>query len=150
MSFTAAQGTYGARQPGGLMRWGNRFVMRRARQGGEAMGMHLLVLTVPGRSTGEPRSTPVAWFPGEDGSWVVVASANGAARHPAWYHNVAAHPDAVTVELEGRSVPATARELHGEEREREWARIVAAAPRFGGYATKTDREIPVIRLTPRA
>jgi len=34
-------------------------------------------------------------------------------------------------------------------REREWARVVADAPRFGGYAAKTDRELPVIRLTRR-
>ncbi len=79
-----------------------------------------------------------------------MASAGGAARNPAWYYNIAAHPDKVKVEIDGRTVPVTAEQLHGAEREQAWQQIIAAAPRFAGYQRKTDREIPVIRLVPRS
>ena len=37
--------------------------------------------------------------------------------------------------------------LQGEARERAYAKVVAAAPRYRDYPKKTDREIPVLRLT---
>jgi len=47
------------------------------------MGFNALLLTTVGRKTGTERTTPVGWFPGKDGSWLIVASANGAAGNPA-------------------------------------------------------------------
>lgn len=44
----------------------------------------------------------------------------------------------------------TARELHGAEREQAWQRIVTEAENFRRYEETTDREIPVIQLTPKA
>jgi deazaflavin-dependent oxidoreductase (nitroreductase family) len=128
----------------------NRLTTRRLRRkGGTLMGMDALVLHTVGARTGEPRATPVAWFPGPAGSRVVVASAAGAPRHPAWYLNIAAHPDDVAVELDGRTVPVVPEVLTGVEREEAWRAVVAAAPRFAGYQEKTDRVLPVVRLTPR-
>jgi deazaflavin-dependent oxidoreductase (nitroreductase family) len=151
MSFTHPTGTRGAKQPGRVFRWMNRLVMRRARRTeGKTMGMNLLVLTTVGRKSGQPRQTPLAWFPGPDGSWLVVASAAGAAANPAWYLNLAAHPDQVTVEQGGRKVAVTPQELHGAERAAAWARITAEAENFRRYEQATDRQIPVIRLRPRA
>jgi deazaflavin-dependent oxidoreductase (nitroreductase family) len=151
MSFTHPTGTRGAKQPGRGFRWMNRLVMRRARRTeGKTMGMNLLVLTTVGRKSGQPRQTPLAWFPGPDGSWLVVASAAGAAANPAWYLNLAAHPDQVTVEQGGRKVAVTPQELHGAERAAAWARITAEAENFRRYEQATDRQIPVIRLRPRA
>jgi deazaflavin-dependent oxidoreductase (nitroreductase family) len=92
----------------------------------------------------------VGGFPGTDGSWLIVASAAGAARNPAWYHNIAAHTDQVKIELGGRAIPVTAEQLHGAEREEAWRQITAAASRFAAYQRKTDRELPIIRLTPRS
>ncbi len=150
MSFTHPTGTRGARQPGRGFRWMNRLLMRRARRSeGKTMGMNLLVLTTVGRRSGQPRSNPLAWFPGPDGGWLIVASAGGAPANPAWYLNLAAHPDQVTVEQGGRTVEVTAEELHGDERAEAWARITAEAANFRRYEETTDREIPVIRLTPR-
>ena len=40
-----------------------------------------------------------------------------------------------------------ARQLSGDEREAAWQKVIAAGPRYVGYATKTGRLIPVIRLT---
>ncbi len=120
------------------------------RRGGSFMGMNALVLTTIGRKSGVERATPVGWFPGEDGSWLIVASAAGAAKNPAWYHNIAAHPDKVRIELAGRTVAVTAEQLHGPEREQAWRQITTAAPRFAQYEEKTDRELPIIRLVRRS
>jgi deazaflavin-dependent oxidoreductase (nitroreductase family) len=120
------------------------------RRGGTFMGMNALVLTTIGRKSGVERATPVGWFPGEDGSWLIVASAAGAAKNPAWYHNIAAHPDKVRIELAGRTVAVTAEQLRGPEREQAWRQITAAAPRFSQYEEKTDRELPIIRLVRRS
>jgi deazaflavin-dependent oxidoreductase (nitroreductase family) len=149
MSFSHPTGTRGAKQPGRMFRWMNRLIMGRARRsGGTTMGMNLLVLTTVGRKSGQPRQTPLAWFPGPDDSWLVVASAGGAPANPAWYLNLAAHPDQVTVEHGGRRVSVTAEELHGAEREQAWQQIVTTTAQFGKYQETTDREIPVIKLTP--
>jgi deazaflavin-dependent oxidoreductase (nitroreductase family) len=96
------------------------------------------------------RITPVGWFPGPDGSWLIVASAAGAKRNPAWYCNLAAHPGQVQIEVEGRKVAVTAEQLHGAEREQACRQITTAAPRFAKYQIKTDRELPIIRLVPRS
>jgi deazaflavin-dependent oxidoreductase (nitroreductase family) len=150
VSFTHPTGTRGAKQPGRMFRWMNRLLMGRARRAdGKTMGMNLLVLTTIGRKSGEARETPLAWFPGPDGSWLIVASAGGAPANPAWYLNLAAHPDQVTVELGGRKVAVNAEELHGAEREQAWKRITTEAENFRRYETATDREIPVIQLTPK-
>ncbi len=150
MSFDTPTGTRGARQPGGRFYvWFNRVMARRAGRSGSMMGMQVLSLTTVGRRSGEERTVPVAWFPGADHSYLVVASAAGAQRNPAWYHNLAAHPEQVRIEVEGRSMEVSATQLHGAERAAAWQQITAASPRFGGYEEKTDREIPVIRLLPR-
>ncbi|MCP2266681.1 nitroreductase/quinone reductase family protein [Promicromonospora thailandica] len=150
MSFSHPTGTRGARPPGPMFRRVNRVLAWFARRSRRSLlGTRVLVLTTVGRRTGEPRATPLAWFPGPDGTWRVVASNWGAATNPAWYLNVAAHPDRLTVETGGRTVPVRARELHGAERAEAWRQITARAANFRRYEQGTDREIPVIDLTPR-
>jgi deazaflavin-dependent oxidoreductase (nitroreductase family) len=152
MSFDTRAGTRGARQPSGpFFRWLNKLAARRLRRkGGKMMGFNALVLTTVGRKSGLERTNPVGWFPGKDDSWLSVASAAGAAGNPAWYYNIAAHPDKVQIELDGRKVPVIAEQLHGTERGEAWRQVTATAPRFAGYQEKTDRELPVIRLVPRS
>ena len=117
MSFDTTAGTRGGRQPAGFAaRLSNKVIAGRVRKGGaKFLGFNALVLTTVGRKTGAERTTPVGWFPGPDGSWLIVASAAGAAGNPAWYYNLAAHPDQVQIEVEGRKVPVTAEQLHGTE-----------------------------------
>jgi deazaflavin-dependent oxidoreductase (nitroreductase family) len=152
MSFDTRAGTRGARQPSGpFFRWLNKVMSRRLRRkGGMMMGFNALVLTTVGAKSGARRTNPVGWFSGQDGSWLIVASAAGAARNPAWYYNIAAHPDEVQIEVDGRTIPVTAEQLHGAERAEAWQQITAAAPRFAQYEQKTDRVLPVIRLEPRS
>lgn len=151
MSFDTRKGTRGARQPNGwLMRLMNKVMARQIRKGGRPMGMNALVLVTVGRKSGLPRENPVGWFPGPDGSWLIVASAAGAAGNPAWYYNLSAHPKLVRVEIGSQSTAVNAEQLAGAQRAEAWRQITAAAPRFAEYQTKTDRELPVIRLVPRS
>ncbi len=152
MTFSSRNGTRGARQPGAgfLMRWINRWAMKRARTGGKLLGdTYALVLTTVGAKSGVERSTPLNYFPGKDGTWLIVASAAGAAKNPAWYYNLASHPDRVRIELDGHTHEVVAEQLHGAERDQAWAEITGASKRFAAYQAKTDRELPVIRLSPR-
>ncbi|MBY8860095.1 nitroreductase/quinone reductase family protein [Nocardia sp. CA2R105] len=71
-----------------------------------------------------------------------------AGRRSRGVHNIKAHPDHVFIELAERGkVKVTVTELTGTERDDAWKRIVAAVARFGNYEQKTDRVIPVLRLT---
>ncbi|MET7996705.1 nitroreductase/quinone reductase family protein [Amycolatopsis sp. NPDC005232] len=88
----------------------------------------------------------MAYFPDGD-NWLVVASLGGAATNPAWYHNLAAHPDQVAVEVDGRHYRVVPEQLEGGEREVAWRRIVESPRRYADYQEKTDRALPVIRLT---
>ncbi len=150
MTFDTRAGTRGARQPSGFAaRWANKMMAGRVRKGGaKFLGFNALVLTTVGRKTGAERSVPVGYFSGPAGSWLIVASAAGATGNPAWYYNIAAHPDQVQIEVDGRKIPVTAEQLHGADREQAWQQVITAAPRFTKYQVKTDRELPVIRLVP--
>lgn len=150
MSFNTQAGTRGRRQPGKWVKWFNKFTINRIRKTGKMRGGNALVLTTIGRKSGVERKTPVGCFPGPDGSWLIVASAAGAAGNPVWYYNLAAHPDQAWIEMAGRKSPVTAEQLHGDEREQAWRQITAAAPTFAKYQKATDRELPIIRLIPRS
>ncbi len=116
-------------------------------------GRPLLLLETVGARTGRRRQTTLGWFPDEDATrraWLIVASAAGAATHPAWYLNLARRPNDVLIEVNGERIGVRAESLHGAERERAWARVVALAPGYGKYAVDTDREIPIVRLVPTA
>jgi deazaflavin-dependent oxidoreductase (nitroreductase family) len=143
-------GTRGSRQPPGFLgRLFTPLMIRVHRRSGDRFhGIDLLYLTTVGAKTGERRTTPIARFDDGGGGWVVVASAGGTAKHPGWYHNVCAHPDQVWTEVSGATQHVRVDQLEGEDRERAWAAVVARAPRFEGYTTKTDRVLPVLRLTP--
>src|SRR5262245_140132 len=133
MSFDTRRGTRGNRQPAGrMLRWVNRIAANRIRRrgSGSRMGFDVLILITGGRRSGEERVNPVSRFSTEDGRWLIVASANGAVGNPAWYYNLAAHPDRARIEVDGATVAVTTEQLHGSERSLAWQQIIAAAPRF--------------------
>ncbi|WP_082589796.1 nitroreductase/quinone reductase family protein [Agromyces sp. Soil535] len=150
MAFDTPNGTRGARQPGHnrLERWGNQRMADRIRRKGTRPGDKLVLVTV-GKKTGLERMTPVRWFPAEGDTKLIVASASGGPRNPAWYYNLAAHPDRVRVEFAGQRVEVTPEQLHGADRDNAWRQITTQASGFARYERITDRQIPVIRLTPR-
>jgi deazaflavin-dependent oxidoreductase (nitroreductase family) len=124
-----------------------RFVHRRT--GNKLAGAPLLYLTTVGARSGEPRTCTVMAFPEADDAWLIVASRSGTADHPSWYYNLAKHPDRVTIEVQGRKTTAVPQTLTGDERAAAWTRITREQPRYAGYQEKTDRQIPVVRLTAR-
>jgi deazaflavin-dependent oxidoreductase (nitroreductase family) len=152
MSFDTRAGTRGlAMESGPFFRWTDQLMARRiVRKVFSMFGFDVLVLSTIGRKSGIERTSQVCWFPGKDGSWLIVAAAGGTRVNPAWYYNIAAHPDRVHIEIDGRTVAVTAEQLHGAERAEAWQQITAAAHRFAGFQDKTDRELPVIRLMPRS
>lgn len=151
MSFTTPNGTYGATLPVPVeqMQEMNARNTAAIRAGQKAMGMQALVLITVGRKSGKTHETPVAYFRTPDGALLIIASAAGAANHPAWYFNLAATDGAARAVLDGEEFPVQATELHGDERERYWRQITAASAGFAQYEQLTDRQIPVIRLDRR-
>ncbi|MFG1947958.1 nitroreductase family deazaflavin-dependent oxidoreductase [Nonomuraea sp. NPDC048826] len=112
--------------------------------GGYFEGSDLLLLTTTGAKSGRRLTTPVMYL--EDGGrLVVIASAAGADRSPAWYHNLRATPE-VTIEVGTETYAAKATVVDSEERDRLYARMVEKAPGFADYEAKTTRVIPVIAL----
>ncbi len=113
-----------------------------------AMGQPILILHTRGARSGEPRTTPLLYTPcGE--RFVIVASKAGAEHHPAWYHNLRAHPEDIAIEVDGARLPVRARVAEGAERAHLWERV---NDNYNGYeiyqARAAGRTIPVIVLEP--
>ena len=156
MTQNQQAGSRGGRRrssPGPVSRWVqqrmNARMNRNIRRGrGKFLGMDVLILHTMGRRSGQPRQSPVAWFADDRDAWLIVAS--GGVAHPDWYLNLMGHPERASMELPGRDpVPVTPCRLDGADRAQAWQRITAAQPRYAKYQRKTDREFPVVRLTPR-
>lgn len=106
----------------------------------------VLLLTTTGRRTGRPRTVPLQYFP-DNGSFVVVAANSGLPTHPAWYLNLDAHPQA-HVEIDGRTMEVSARQLVPNDADEFWPRILDRAPDYARYPQRASRDLPLIRLTP--
>jgi deazaflavin-dependent oxidoreductase (nitroreductase family) len=153
-----ARGTRGSSMPGGalLMKLGKPFmdmqVSRYRKTAGDTaprmMGFPTVLLTTVGAKTGHERTHVLGGFGDGDDAWLIVASKGGAPTHPAWFINIAKNPDKVWLEVGKRKFRARVESLQGAERVAALERVAAVAPRYGDYQRKTDREIPVIRLTP--
>lgn len=113
-----------------------------------ALGQPILLLHTRGARSGEPRTTPLLYTPLKRG-FIVVASKAGAAHHPAWYHNIRAHPEAVSVELNGRRVAVRPRVVEEPERSELWRRVNDNYNGYETYAARAGgRVIPLIVLEP--
>ena len=107
-------------------------------------GAPLLLLTTTGAKSGNTYTTPLVYT--RDGDrYVIIASKGGAPTHPAWYHNLVAHPDA-TVEVGPERFAARAIVTQGEERQRLFDAQATIMPNFAGYQQKTTRQLPVVVL----
>ena len=113
--------------------------------GGPFAGAPMVLLTTTGAKSGVERTQPLVCREGDDGTVYVFASKAGADTHPAWFHNLLAHPQ-VTVERGSERYAAIATPVEGDERDRIYAANAAERPQFAEYEAKTSRVIPVVAL----
>jgi deazaflavin-dependent oxidoreductase (nitroreductase family) len=108
----------------------------------------LLRLTTVGARSGNGHRVSLFCAPAGQDAWYVVASSGGSVKHPAWYDNRARHPDQIWIEPDGRTARVGAETVPGEERAAAWREFVARWKGYADYRTRTDRVIPVVKLTP--
>ena len=116
------------------------------RVGAKLVRKPMAILWTTGRRSGLVRSTALLCMPRGD-DIVVVASFYGAANHPAWYLNLVDEPNC-TVRFGRRKFAAVARTAVDDERSTLWSELTTSWPAYNGYQANTDREIPVVVLSP--
>jgi deazaflavin-dependent oxidoreductase (nitroreductase family) len=115
---------------------------------GAWFGLPTLLLSVTGRKSGNTYSTPLVYF--EDGDSYVVVGSDGAAKHdPQWWKNLQVNPDC-EVRVGRKKLAAKASLASGADRERLWEIGKTVNPMWSKYQSRTERELPVVVLTPRA
>lgn len=120
--------------------------LSRGRIGGSMDGAPVLLLHHVGARSGTERVAPLLYLrDGED--YVIVASYGGATANPAWFHNLIASPQ-TAIEVRGERIEVHAHRAEPADRERLWPLLVSIWPAYADYQARTEREIPVIRLTP--
>lgn len=130
--------------------WVNEHIRRYVETNGESghlwRGVHTLLLTTLGRKSGKWRRTALIY--GQDGdNYIVVASRGGHAEHPAWYLNLVDHPQ-VEVQVGADKFSARAHMAERDEKARLWSLMASIWPAYNDYQAKTEREIPIVVLTP--
>jgi deazaflavin-dependent oxidoreductase (nitroreductase family) len=106
-----------------------------------------LLLTTTGRRTGRSRTTALIF--GRDGDdYLVVASKDGAPAHPYWYRNLQAGRSA-EIQVLAERLPVVARTAGPDEKPRLWRIMTELWPNYHTYQTRTDRDIPVVVLSPK-
>ncbi|GAA1797209.1 nitroreductase family deazaflavin-dependent oxidoreductase [Nocardioides hankookensis] len=113
----------------------------------DVAGLPNLVLTVVGRKSGVPRSTPLLCVP-DQGTWLIAGSYFGGPDMPVWVGNLRAAGEA-QIAYDGQRVPVVAAELADDDRAAAWQVMLRTWPNFAKYEERTDRLIPVFRLTRR-
>ena len=117
--------------------------------GWEAGSMPVLELTTTGRKTGQQRTLMLTSPLQEGDTIIVVASRGGDDQHPAWFLNLQANPDVQVAYKGGERKPMKAHVATAEERAELWPKVIANQKRYADYQTKTEREIPLVLLSPR-
>jgi F420H(2)-dependent quinone reductase len=105
-----------------------------------------LLLDHVGAKSGTKRTTVLTYIPDGD-NFVIVASKGGHPKHPAWFHNLRAHPD-VTIQVGSKRTAVRARVAAPEERQRLWPKVLETYGGYAGYQRRTEREIPLVILEP--
>ena len=110
-------------------------------------GAPVMLLTTKGRKSGEPRTTPLLYL--RDGNdIIIVGSQGGMSKHPLWYFNLEANPDC-EVEIGSTRTLMRARRVSDDEKAALWSRLTQMYRDFDDYQARTERNIPVLRLSPR-
>jgi deazaflavin-dependent oxidoreductase (nitroreductase family) len=136
----------------GAQDWNRRTIDEFRANGGKVGGFWegkpLLLLTTTGARSGRRHTNPMTYLL-EGDRLFIFASKSGEPTHPAWYHNLLAHPE-VIVEIGGQTYSAIARPVTGAERDRIYAGWEEVFPQATGYRQRTTRIIPVIELLRRS
>jgi deazaflavin-dependent oxidoreductase (nitroreductase family) len=114
------------------------------------MGFPVGVVTTVGSKTGHEHKHVLGVFPYGDNAWLLIASNGGAQAHPHWFINIAKNPDKVWLTVAGKCFRVKVESLEGKERDDAYAAVAAVGKSYRGYPSKTDRVIPVLRVTPAA
>jgi deazaflavin-dependent oxidoreductase (nitroreductase family) len=109
-------------------------------------GVPTLLLTVTGRRSGR-QLTSALIFARDGENFLVVASKGGAPKHPQWYVNLQEDPYAA-IQVKEQRIPVVARTATKEEKPRLWKILTDTWPNYDVYQSRTDRDIPVVVLTP--
>lgn len=119
----------------------------RTTMAGLVSGLPVIMLTTTGARSGRASTVPILGF--EEGDAVVVVASNyGQAHHPAWLHNLRAHPRA-RIAVHGVWREVAAAEVQSPERERYLALAKVLYPGFTRYeARAAPRRIAVYRFIP--
>ena len=152
--MTDQRGTYGrpyprhvARQQGWVTRLHTAvYQLSGGRLGATLLGMPMLLLTTWGRRTGQLRTAPLLYVPIDD-CFLLVASNGGARRHPTWWFNLQAHPEALVQIGPARGRVLACAATPGERRQF-WPLVLQMYPPYARYQARTDREIPLVVLQP--
>lgn len=108
-------------------------------------GNPTLLMTMIGAKSGRELTSPLTYATDDDG-WIIMASAGGSEKPPAWLFNLRANPT-VTIEMPGDKFEARAAEAEGTEHTRVFNVMTGQLPRFADYQAKVQRTIPLFRLT---
>ncbi|MFY2788011.1 nitroreductase/quinone reductase family protein [Rhodococcus sp. KRD162] len=134
----------------------NQMIIEEFRENGghvstAGFGDALVVVHSIGAKSGEVRLNPLMAIP-EEGSWLIVGSAAGSPRDPAWVHNLRAHPSVdIEVPVDGavQTVAVNASEVPDAEWDGSWQKFLDASSGFAKYVeTAEGRRFPIFRLTP--
>lgn len=118
------------------------------RIGGKGFGVSIVLLDTVGRKSGKTRTIPLLYLD-DAPNVVIVASKGGVDKHPVWYLNLKANPDAeIQIGSERRKVRA--REANESERTTLWPRLLEIYPTYADYQARTERKIPLMILEPAA
>jgi deazaflavin-dependent oxidoreductase (nitroreductase family) len=112
------------------------------------MGFSVVTLTTKGAKSGRQRTAQINGFADGENAWLVVASNAGADTNPAWFVNMVKNPDDIWLKVGRRNLKVRSQLLTGAARLAALRGVAAMSPQYGDYQKGTDREIPIIRLTP--
>jgi deazaflavin-dependent oxidoreductase (nitroreductase family) len=112
--------------------------------GGPFAGAPMILITHTGAKSGTQRTNPLVYA--KDGDrYLIFGSKGGSTKHPDWYRNLVANPDA-SVEIGTEKFDVVAEVLTGEERDRLYNKQAKIMPQFAEYQAKAGRTIPVVAL----
>ncbi len=123
-----------------------KFRANRGRVGGVLADTPIILVHHIGARTQSKRVTPLAYSSLPDGRLIIAAANGGSPTHPAWYHNLKAHPT-IDVEVGADAFTVLAHELVGAARAELWPKLAAASPALREFQANTTRRIPLFALT---